>query len=70
MTFNLSSKYFQVKGVRLKNKVEVFYLNTIEQLFQCVEQQEQVEVCLACSRLPTGIPMHAGGIPKSKVEQQ
>ena len=48
----------------------MFYLNTIEQLFQCVEQQEQVEVCLACSRLPTGIPMHAGGIPKSKVEQQ
>ena len=37
-------------------KVEMFYLNTIEQLFLFVEQLDQLEVCLPHSRLLTGIP--------------
>ena len=35
----------------------MFYLNTIEQLFHCVEQLDQLELCLPYSRLLTGIPM-------------
>ena len=35
--------------------VEMFYLNTIEQLFLFVEQLDQFEVCLPYSRLLTGI---------------
>ena len=35
----------------------MFYLNTIEQLFQLVEQYEQSEVYLACSRHLTGLPV-------------
>ena len=46
--------------------IEVFYLNTIRQFFQFVEQQDQLEVCLVCSKLLTGIPMPAG-ISKFKV---
>ena len=41
-------------------KVEMFYLNTIEQLFLFVEQLDQLdqlEVCLSYSRLLTGIPI-------------
>ena len=52
-------------------KVEMFYLNTIEQLFLFVEQLDQLdqlEVCLSYSRLLTKIPTLAGGIPKFKVE--
>ena len=39
----------------------MFYLNTIEHMFQFVEQKDQLEVCLpcTCSRLLTGIPMLA-----------
>ena len=49
--------------------LEMFYLNTIEQLFLFVEQIDQLEVCLPCSRLPAGIPiLVAVGIPKFKVE--
>ena len=40
-------------------KVEMFYLNTIEQLFLFVEQLDQFEVCLPYSRLLTGIPILA-----------
>ena len=40
-------------------KVEMFYLNTIEQLFLFVEQLDQLEVCLPYSRLLTGIPILA-----------
>ena len=40
-------------------KLEMFYLNTIEQLFLSVEQLDQLEVCLLYSRLLTGIPMLA-----------
>ena len=38
----------------LKFKVEMFYLNTIEQLFLFVEQLDQLEVCIP-SRLLTGL---------------
>ena len=41
------------------NKVEMFYLNTIEQLFLLVEQLDQLEVCLPYSRLLAGIPILA-----------
>ena len=37
--------------------LEMFYLNTIEQLFLIVEQLDQLEVCLPYSRLLTGIPI-------------
>ena len=37
-------------------RVEVFYLNTIEQLFLFVEQLDQSEVYLPYSRLLSGIP--------------
>ena len=40
-------------------KIEMFYLNTIEQLFLFVEQKDQLEVCLPYSRLLTGIPILA-----------
>ena len=39
--------------------LEMFYLNTIEQLFLIVEQLDQLEVCLPYSRLLTGIPILA-----------
>ena len=35
--------------------IEMFYLNTIKQLFLLVEQLDQLEVCLPYSRLLTGI---------------
>ena len=38
---------------------EMFYLNTIEQLFLLVEQLDQLEVCLPYSRLLAGIPILA-----------
>ena len=47
--------------------LEVFYLNTIEQLFLFVEQLDQLEVCLPYSRLLAGIPI-LSSILKSKVE--
>ena len=37
--------------------LEMFYLNTIEQLFLFVEQLDQLEVCLAYIRLLAGIPI-------------
>ena len=37
----------------------MFYLNTIEQLFLFIEQLDQVEVCIAYSRLLAGIPILA-----------
>ena len=40
-----------------KGNVEMFYLNTIKQLFLLVKQFEQLEVCLSYSRF---------GIPKGK----
>ena len=43
----------------VKVYLEVFYLNTIEQLFLFVEQLDQLEVCLLYSRLLTGIPILA-----------
>ena len=39
--------------------LEVFYLNTIEQLFLFVEKLDQLEVCLPYIRLLTGIPILA-----------
>ena len=39
--------------------LEMFYLNTIEQLFLFIEQLDQLEVCLSYSRLLTGIPILA-----------
>ena len=40
-------------------QVELFYLNTIEQLFLFVEQLDQLEVYLPYSRLLTGITLLA-----------
>ena len=37
--------------------VEMFNLNTIEQLFLFVEQLDQLEVCLPYCRLLAGIPI-------------
>ena len=37
--------------------IEMFYLNTIEQLFLFVEQLDQLQVSLPCSRILTGIPI-------------
>ena len=45
--------------ILLKYLLEMFYLNTIEQLFLLVEQLDQLEVCLPYSRLLTGIPILA-----------
>ena len=39
--------------------IEMFYLNTIAQLFLFVEQIDQIEVCLPYSRLLTGMPLLA-----------
>ena len=39
--------------------IEMFYLNTIEQLFLFVDQLDQLEVCLPYSRLLTGITLLA-----------
>ena len=39
--------------------LEMFYLNTIKQLFLLVEQLDKLEVCLPYSRLLTGIPLLA-----------
>ena len=39
--------------------IEMFYLNTIEQLFLFVELLDQLEVCLPNSRLLTAIPILA-----------
>ena len=41
--------------MRNSKQLEMFYLNTIEQLFLFVEQLDQLEVCLPYSRLLTGI---------------
>ena len=38
-------------------QIQMFYLNTIEQLFLFVEQLDQLEVCLPYIRLLTGIPI-------------
>ena len=40
-------------------RLEMFYLNTIEQLFLFVEQLGHLEVCLPYSRMLTGIPLLA-----------
>ena len=53
-----TSKYS--KNIRvLYYLVEMFYLNTIEQLFLFVEQLDQLEVYLPYSRLLTGTPILA-----------
>ena len=39
----------------MKIDLEMFYLNTIDQLFLFVEQLDQLEVCLPNSRLLAGI---------------
>ena len=39
--------------------IEMFYLNTIEQLLLFVELLDQLEVCLPYSRLLAGIPILA-----------
>ena len=43
--------------VKILYGLEMFYLNTIEQLFLFVEQLFQLEVCLPYSRLLAGIPI-------------
>ena len=45
--------------VNAAQDVEMFCLNTIEQLFLFAEQLDQLEVCLAYSRLLAGIPILA-----------
>ena len=42
-----------------RSLLEMFYLNTIKQLFLFVEQLFQLEVCLTHSRLLAGIPILA-----------
>ena len=49
----------------LKIKVEMFYLNTIEQLFLFVEQLDLLEVYLITD---FNWNTNTGGIPKFKVE--
>ena len=44
-----------IKILQIKLNLEMFYLNTIEQLFLFVEQLDQIEVCLSYSRHLTGI---------------
>ena len=63
--FFLSSKTFIF--VWCKVEVEVFYLKIIDHLQNFVDLKDQLEVCLTCSRLLTGIPINANGIPKFKV---
>jgi len=46
-------------NLTLYSYLEMFYLNTIEQLFLFVEQLFQLEVCLTYSRLLAGIPILA-----------
>ena len=53
-----ASKLFFVMTISIKN-IEMFYLNTIEQLFLFVEQLDQLEVCLPYNRLLAGIPILA-----------
>ena len=48
-----------MQGNIVKFLLEMFYLNTIEQLFLLVEQLDQLEVCLPYSRLLAGIPILA-----------
>ena len=47
--------------------LEMFYLNTIKQLFLLVEQLDKLEVCLPNNQ-PTNWNTNNGGIPKFKVE--
>ena len=59
----------QMQSIFLLLVVEMFYLNTIEQLYLFAEPKDQLEVGLPYSRLLAGIPILAtGGIPKFKVE--
>ena len=52
--------YFKTQFPFLQDfRVEMFYLNTIKQLFLFVEQLDQLDVCLPYSRLLTGIPILA-----------
>ena len=51
--------YFNLVFKACAKKIEMFYLNTIEQLFLFVEQLDQLEVCLPDSRLLAGIPILA-----------
>ena len=55
----LQAGFFYKSEILLKwtKEIEMFYLNTIEQLFLFVEQLYQLEVCLPYSRLLTGIPI-------------
>ena len=53
----------------LKFDIEMFYLNTVEQLFLFVEQLDHLEVCLPHTRLLTcNWNTITGSIPKLKVE--
>ena len=47
------------KSLLDEKDLEMFYLNTIEQLFLFVEQLDQLEICLPYSWLLTGIPILA-----------
>ena len=50
-------KYAAQKVDTIIFNLDVFYFNTIEQLFQFVEEKDQLVVCQPCSRLLTGIPI-------------
>ena len=50
--------------------LEMFYLNTIEQLFILLEQLDRLEVCVPYSRLVSNWNINTGGIPKFKVESK
>ena len=50
-----------LSNLKSQRWIEMFYLNTIDQLFLFIEQLDQLEVCLPYSRLRllTGIPILA-----------
>ena len=56
----------KTKTIVVDVDVEMFYLNTIKQLFLYVEQLDQLEVCLP--GIPSDWNTNTGGIPKLKVE--
>ena len=51
--------YSRLQTYFLLHNIEMFYLNTIVQLFLFVEQLDQLEVCLSYSRLLAGIQILA-----------
>ena len=66
--FGSLEKYSATLGhkgiIKQGQEIEMFYLNTIEQLFLFVEQSDQLEVCLPYSNWNS----NTSGTPKFKLE--